>query len=58
MDTDTPTGNAVPAVNVTRKISLTNHVEDEHQFCPKCGMCLDCKDCAIWGCGTITEDDE
>lgn len=31
---------------------------DEHQFCPKCGYCVDCKDCAIWGCGAKEDQDE
>ena len=48
MDMDTTTGNAVRA---ERDILTVNHIEDEHQFCPKCGMCLDCNDCAVWGCG-------
>lgn len=29
----------------------TGHPLDEHEFCPKCGMCTECGDCAIWGCG-------
>jgi hypothetical protein len=27
----------------------TGHPADEHEFCPKCGMCIECGDCAIWG---------
>ena len=48
MASDIPIGNVVSAGKSTR---LVKHVEDEHQFCPKCGMCEDCDDCAIWGCG-------
>lgn len=29
---------------------------DEHQFCPQCGYCIDCDDCAVWGCGANSED--
>lgn len=28
---------------------------DEHAFCPRCGYCLECEDCAIWGCGAEDE---
>jgi hypothetical protein len=31
---------------------------DEHQFCPKCGFCIDCDDCAIWGCGKKEDQDD
>lgn len=29
------------------------HVTINHRFCSKCGMCKECGDCDIWGCGTI-----
>lgn len=31
---------------------------DEHAFCPKCGMCIECEDCAIWGCGKLEDQDD
>lgn len=32
--------------------------EDEHAFCPLCGYCVECGDCAIWGCGKQQEEDK
>lgn len=31
---------------------------DDHVFCAKCGFCDDCKDCAVFGCGSQESDDE
>ena len=54
MDMNTHTGNAPFA---ERRISVVSHIEDEHEFCSECGMCIDCDDCAIWGCGKSDDGD-
>ena len=48
MDSDTRTGSAIPA---GKSIRVVNHLEGGHKFCSKCGFCVDCSDCDIWGCG-------
>lgn len=47
---DTHTGNAPSAEKNTR---VVKHKAEEHKFCVKCGMCDECGDCAIWGCGRL-----
>ena len=51
MDLDTPTGSVVSAGKSTPKIEVVWHNPDTHNFCSKCDMCVDCGDCAIYGCG-------
>ena len=53
MDTKKVIGRAVSAERSTHETIMgeVHHSSKEHEFCNQCGMCRDCGDCLIWGCG-------
>lgn len=49
--------NGIPTL-ATDGTMKTGHPLDEHEFCPKCGFCVECEDCAIWGCGKKNDKED